>query len=407
MPSGSFIKRHASRLTFALAVILLIGAGFYGQLSQGLSGNEQFLPDVMPEAAEFAAVRTAGGATLYLARDETGKELGYITASEGPGYGGPMTVMVNWTLEGTITAVNIPQHHEDLPWWRALERQDFFGQYTGRSFSQPLRLEDDIDAVSGSTVSCNGVAVGLRIGRDVLADYLGQPYTGPGDPIKFGAPEIAVIVGILSVVLLRSLPLIRRYTWLRNYTMAYGLIVLGIWLSIPLSLTNIASWLVGYSPHLETFVIIYIIVFSVLGLAVLLGKNYYCFWLCPYVAVQEFIHAVFRIRVQPDVKWFKLFRNTRYVLLFLALFLVLALKNPSVSVFEPWNVLFSFKGTTDQWVLMFFALAGAAFVYNFWCHYLCPVGAVMDIILKVRRGFIDLWSKKRKPVSRVTPPTSL
>ncbi|MGI2336036.1 MAG: 4Fe-4S binding protein [Dehalogenimonas sp.] len=404
---SKYFKRHTSRLVFGLAVIVLIGAAIYGQTSHGLTGYEQFLPGAMPEADTFSAVRSGGGATIYAARDTEGQEIGYITASEGPGYGGPMVVLVNWTLDGTITAVNIPQHHEDLPWWRALEGNDFFEQYVGRSFSEPLRLFEDIDNVTGSTVSSNGVAIGLRIGRGIMASHLGQPYTGPGDPINFGWPEIAVIFGILSVVLLRLTPRLRRYTWLRNYSLAYGLFVFGIWLSVPLSLTNIASWLIGYSPHLETFIIIYIVVFGFLGLAVLLGKNFYCFWLCPYVAVQEFIHTVFRMRIQPDVKWFKYFRNTRYVLLFIALLLVLALKNPSVSVFEPWNVLFSLKGTQDQWVLMFFALAGSMFVYDFWCHYLCPIGAVMDIILKIRRGIIEKWSKNKPIPSRVTPPTSL
>ncbi|TFG46539.1 MAG: 4Fe-4S binding protein [Dehalococcoidia bacterium] len=405
-PSGSFFKRHSSRLILGLAVIILVAAAIFGQLSHGLSGYETFLPEAMPEAVTFDSVRTSGGATIYLARGADGEELGYITASEGPGYGGPMSLLVNWTLDGTITTVTIPQHHEDLPWWRALERQNFFDQYVGRSFSEPLRLADDIDAITGSTVSSNGVAVGVRIGRAVMASYLGQPYIGPGDPIKFGASEIAVILGIVSVVLLRMLPGLRRYNWMRNISLTYGLIVFGLWLSVPLSLTNIASWLIGYSPHLETFIIIYIVVFGFLGLAVLLGKNFYCFWLCPYVAVQEFIHLIFHMRVQPDVKWFKFFRNTRYVLLFIALFLVLALKNPSVSVFEPWNVLFSLKGTADQWVLMFFALAGAMFIYDFWCHYLCPVGAVMDIILKVRRGVIELWSKNKRTPNRVMPPTS-
>lgn len=399
-------RKPSSRLVFGLAVLALVAAGIYGQASHGLSGYEPYLPESFPEASDFSSLRSSGGATLYLAQDDQGQGIGYVTAAEGPGYGGPMAVLVSWTLDGTIITVEVPEHHEDLPWWRVLERENFFDKYEGRSFTQPLRLFDDVDNVTGSTVSSNGVAVGIRVGRDVLASYLGQPYTGPRDPIQFGGPEIAVLLGIASVVLLRLTPRLKKYHWLRNYSLAYGFVVFGVWLSVPLSLTNIASWLIGYSPHLETFIIIYIVVFGFLGLAVLLGKNFYCFWLCPYVAVQEFIHLVFGIRIQPDVKWFKILRNMRYVLLFVALFLVLALKNPSVSVFEPWNVLFSMKGTSDQWVLMFFALAGAVFIYDFWCHYLCPVGAVMDIILKVRRGIIDIWSKNRKLPSRVTPPTS-
>ncbi|QNT75806.1 4Fe-4S binding protein [Dehalogenimonas etheniformans] len=239
-----------------------------------------------------------------------------------------------------------------------------------------------------------------------MAEYLGHPYTGPSDPIRIGFPEIGLLLGMLSVVLARMLPGLRRHTWPRAVTLTYGFVVVGIWLSIPLSLTNIASWLVGYSPHLQTFFVIYIIVFGVIGLAVIFGKNFYCFWLCPYVAVQELLHLAFGSRARPNPKWFKVLNNARFVLLFIALFLVLVLKNPSVSVFEPWNVLFSLKGSVDQWVLMGFALLAAVFVYNFWCHYLCPVGAVMEIVLKVRKGVIGLWPKRKALENPKPSPTS-
>jgi len=407
VPLASFVKKHTSRLVFGLAVIALLAAALYGQLSQGLSGYEAFLSQVFPEGSSFTALSTSGGVTLYQAKNAAGGQLGLITAAEGPGYGGPMSVLVGWTPNGTITAVKVPDHHEDLPWWNVLIKKNFFDQYVGRTFSEPLQLFDDIDATTGSTVSCNGVAIGVRSGRLVLAEYLGQPYDGPPDPIRIGWPEILVGAGLLWVVLARTLPGVRRQNWPRAITLIYGFLILGVWLSIPLSLTNIAAWLVGYSPHLQTFFVIYLIVFGVIGLALLFGKNFYCFWLCPYVAVQELFHLAFGSRVRPDPKWFKVLRNARYVLLFVALFLVLALKNPSVSVFEPWNVLFSFKGTIDQWVLMFFALGAAVFIYNFWCHYLCPVGATMEIILKVRKGVLGLWPKGNKAKSLNDSPTSL
>jgi polyferredoxin len=237
-----------------------------------------------------------------------------------------------------------------------------------------------------------------------MAEFLGEPYTGPRDPIRIGFPEIFVAVGILSVVLLRTVPGLRRHAWARVFTLMYGFAVLGTWLALPLSLTNIAAWLVGYSPHLQTFFVIYILVFGVIGLAAILGKNYYCFWLCPYVAVQELFHLTFRGNIRPNPRLFKVLRNMRYVLLFTALFLVLALRNPSISVFEPWNVLFSFKGTTDQWVLMFFALAATVFLYNFWCHYLCPVGAVLEIVIKIRKGVLGLWPRRKTAKSPETSP---
>ncbi len=404
---GHWARLHRRQIFTLCLCVSLIGAFIYGQLTRGYSGYEEFLPDVMPKALSFTSLQTAGGATLYQAKDETGRAIGFITAAESPGYGGPMSVLVVWSNDGVITSVKVPQHLEDLPWWKELIRKKFFDQYIGRSFSEPLQLNNDVDATTGSTVSSNGVAIGVRSGRMVLAEYLGKPYIGPSDPIRIGMPEISVCLGLLAVVLARTLPRLRHRNWPRIVSLLYGFIVLGIWLSIPLSLTNIASWLVGYSPHLQTFFMIYVVVFGVIGLAAVLGKNYYCFWLCPYAAVQEFLHLTSYGNLRPEARWFKILHRVRYALLFIALFLVLALKNPSVSVFEPWNVLFSMKGTIDQWVLMIFALVAATLVYNFWCHFLCPVGAVLEIVLKVRKGIIGLWPIRKKETNTNVMPTSL
>jgi len=73
--------------------------------------------------------------------------------------------------------------------------------------------------------------------------------------------------------------------------------------------------------------------------------------------------------------------------------LVFLLGNPTVSVFEPWNPLFSLVGTWDQWVVLLSTIFLAMVIHDFWCYYLCPVGAVMDIILKVRKGAVSLWKR--------------
>jgi hypothetical protein len=399
-------KTHRAKILVSGTILVLVAAGIFGQLSRGNSDYLDFLQDTIPNAESFTQLHTSNGTTLYQAGDETGRDLGFITAAEAPGYGGPMSVLVAWTNDGVITSVNVPRHFEDLPWWKALIKGKFLDQYVGRSFSEPLQLSADVDATTGSTVSSNGVAIGVRSGRLMLAEYLGKPYSGPQDPIRIGIPEFAVGSGLLFVVLARTLPGLRQRNWPRIFALMYGFMVIGLWLSIPLSLTNIAAWLVGYAPHIQTFFVIYIVVFGVIGLAAILGKNYYCYWLCPYSAVQESLHFIFRGHIRPDLKWYNVLHQVRYVLLFLALFLALALRNPSISVFEPWNVLFSLKGTPDQWILMILALTAAMFVYNFWCHFLCPVGAVLDIALKARKGIVGLWPKHKTETATSVMPTS-
>jgi hypothetical protein len=388
-----------SRLIFVLAILSLLAAGTYGRFTRGDdSGLELLMSEFFPEAAVFELLDTQQGVQfIYGVIDDISQPVGYVTSSEGQGYGGPITVVMAWSPDGTVLDVRVTDHFEDLPWFDTLYSKNFFRQYIGREYSQPLMLGDDINAISGATVSSVGVSLGVQVGREMVSEQLGDPIPVPKEPIDFGLAEWLLLVGIGTVVTIRSVPRLRRWRWPRFLTLTFSFVVLGVWLAIPLSLTNFAAWLVGYGPNLETGLIFYILVLGVVGLAILAGKNYYCFWLCPFAAVQELTHFLGGINLRPRIGWRRLLANSRYFLLWATLFLVLLLNNPTVSLFEPWNALFSLKGDALQWVLVILTLAVAFFNYNFWCYYLCPVGATMDIILKVRREVTHSWGKQIRP----------
>jgi len=250
-------------------------------------------------------------------------------------------------------------------------------------------LDEDIDATSGATRSSAGVATGVQAGRQLVSEQLGDPYPAPEEPINFGTAEIMLLVGLGTVVGFRMLPGLRKRHWLRYFTLLFGFIVLGVWLSSPLSLVNFAIWPVGFAPSWQSNLFLYILVFGLVALAIILAKNFWCFWLCPFVAMQEGAHFIGGSRVRPITKRQLLLRNTRYVILWLVLLIALIMRNPSLSVFEPWTTIFSLEGNAGQWLLVVVTLGVAMFIYDFWCHYLCPVGATMDIILRVRMWFVD------------------
>lgn len=380
------------RVLVLLAIVSLVGAGVYGRLPRD-EDVEQYLPEALPEATAFELLsfETTTNSYLFSASGSNGSQAGYITVTEGPGYAGPLTVLMGWSPEGTILSTSVPSHQEDQGWFDKLYSKEFFDQYIGQQFKAPLILGDDIDVATGATISSNAVAVGVHQGRKLVAQELGESYPVPEESISFGLPEILLIVGIASVITLRTIPPLRRLKWPRYVTLAFGFGVLGIWLVRPLSLTNFSTWLIGNPPHLATNLFLYIMVFGLLGLAVVLGKNFYCYWICPFAAVQEVAHGIGRGRIKPTRRWYMILGNLRYVFLWFTLLLVLLLTNSSLSVFEPWNTLFSQSGTPIQWVLLVVVLAFSAFVYSIWCRYMCPVGAVMDLVLRVRREARKLW----------------
>jgi Na+-translocating ferredoxin:NAD+ oxidoreductase RnfG subunit len=373
-----------------LAVISLACAGVYGATATE-ADFEQYLPELVPEASSFEVVdeRLAEGEFLYIAKDAGTAPFGIVTIGTTQGYGGPMVVMVSWSTDGTILDVLVPIHNDTSAWYGKLAEVEYFAQFMGRSYSEPLLLDEDIDAVSGATKSSIGVDNGVREGRQLLSEYLGDPYPIPEEKVDFGLGEILLIVGLSSVAAFRTIPVLRNKKYLRYISLVFGLAVLGIWLSKPLSLINFIVWPMGYLPPWQHNLFVYILVFGVIGLALILAKNVWCFWLCPFNAIQEGAHFIAGGKVSPLSERHFLLRNARYVLLWGVVFLALLIRKPAVSVFEPWNNIFSMSGTMMEWLFVGIVIIGAILIYDLWCHYLCPVGATMDIVLGVRNWISD------------------
>ncbi|KTB47646.1 4Fe-4S binding domain/FMN-binding domain [Dehalogenimonas alkenigignens] len=389
MTQGSFWQLHGKKVLIIGAVVSLLGAWTFGQLNIK-TDVDSYLPEVMPEAASFELItsKAADGQYLYSAANGAGP-IGYVTAGEGQGYGGPIIVLVAWTLDGKITNIQVPQHEETPAWYNRLYTAQYFTQYIGREFLDPFTLDEDINAASGATRSSHGVAEGVYEGRLLLAEHLGQPFVGPKQPIQLGAPEIVLLLGLALVVIFRMVPGLRQKRWPRYVMLVYGLVFFGIWLSAMLSLINFLVFPIGFAPSPATNPLLYVMVFGILGLAAIFGKNFWCFWVCPYCALQEGAHFLGGSQVRPISRRQLLLRNTRYIILWALVMFVFISRQPQISVIEPWNTVFSLEGNLSQWLLVIATLGVSLFIYDFWCHFLCPVGATMDIVLKIRTWTVN------------------
>lgn len=393
-------KIGVKQIIISLAVVTLVGAFIVGQLPKE-TRIELYLPDNGTGCTYDLVKYIPPQDYIFKSIDAEGNVTGYVTLTEGKGYGGILLVEIEWTPDGTILSVSVPQQQEGDAWWDKLKAHEFFDQYVGRQFNNGLLLGEDIDAVSGATISSNGVALGVYEGRALIASELGEPYPAPVATIKFGLGEILLVTGLLMAVVFRTMAVFQKQKWLRYITLGLGLGVLGFWLARPLSLTNIAAWVIGSPPNMANNLFLYILVLGIVGLALLTGKNFYCFWLCPFAAVQEVTHRIGgQIGLRPKPKVYRFLRNIRYLLLWATLVLVFWFTNPSLSVFEPWGTLFSQVGTYDQWLLLIVTITFSFFIFSPWCFYLCPVGAFMDVVLKIRKGGISLWNRLRNPVEK-------
>jgi len=143
LKSSNWFSSNRSKIITLLALLSLGLAAIYGFTHQDL-GYKEYISQVVPEDSEYTELMATSQGVLYAILDDEGQPQSYVTISQGQGYGGPLLVALNWSLDGIIQQISVPVQHEDLPWWRVLEARHFFDQYIGRGYEDPIQIHEDI-----------------------------------------------------------------------------------------------------------------------------------------------------------------------------------------------------------------------------------------------------------------------
>ena len=127
--------------------------------------QDQARKELIPEAGSFSEVTLAQSVDkvsgIYEA--DTG---GYVITASGKGYGGDVVVMVAFDADGTITRIKVTEQAETkgigskvvtLP-----DGQSLWDQFGGKTAGETLTVGDNIDKVSGATISSRAVTTAVN-----------------------------------------------------------------------------------------------------------------------------------------------------------------------------------------------------------------------------------------------------
>jgi len=212
---------------------------------------------------------------------------------------------------------------------------------------------------------------------------------------------IGVALVLLSVVLARPRWIAidaRRLRAFRLAFLAFTLVYVGWQAQGQLSIVQITGAVKslragqGLASFLYDPVSLLLIAFTVVSFFVW-GRGTFCGWLCPFGALQEFVAVVARRLRVPQVRLPRMLARVldrgRYAIL--ALLVLAAAFAPrlaeSMVEVEPFKTAIT-VGFDRSWPFVAYAvglLLAGAFVYKFFCRYLCPLGAVMVLGGKLRR----------------------
>jgi Na+-translocating ferredoxin:NAD+ oxidoreductase RnfG subunit len=396
-PSGELPAEAATGVPWraileGFAWVLLVAAFVIGQIA-AKPDYDSMLKQALPGEK---LVRSEVNQSLPLVYQVEGHDEVVIIA-EGEGYGGPLVVGVRTRRTeggGRLAEALMLSHKETPAFMERLHRGNFFRQFGGKHVADNFIVDDDIDAVSGATVSARGLTAAIRSAVHLGAVNhlkLEQTWRQPG--WIFGRDEaVLVLLFVLAFVAGYRKDKVGKYAAIA--VTAGALVFIGFMANASLSLANIAGVFMGYIPSPRQHPMWWIMMIGVFGTIAFMGRNIYCQRLCPFMVVQDLAQKISGIKLKIDSRFQRRARTLIFCLSWVGLMLIFLSAHPALGSYEPFAMMFSLEGLGIQWYILPASVFGSLFVPRFWCRLFCPVGLYLNEMVRLRRKIRGVFSRK-------------
>ncbi|MCA1951061.1 MAG: FMN-binding protein [Treponema sp.] len=156
---------------------------------------EAALKDLFPQGETFEEVtgtlnspdNSVGFKNEYVIK-QAGNPIGMAVRAVGASYGGPVTVLVGVGAEGKIAGVKVLEN-KDTPGLGAnaanpsyfVDRASgitFYGQFKGKSLSDPFEVKGDVAAITASTITSKAVTKVVKTAGQAAGAWLASQTGG-------------------------------------------------------------------------------------------------------------------------------------------------------------------------------------------------------------------------------------
>ena len=380
-PYFSVALRYGAYISLIIA--LVIGLASEGKDYEGMVSN-RFKDQKLTKVNDNPVVFQLG---------EKGDGPGnYVLIQEGQGYGGPFVLGIRIMEDGKIHEI-IPLDHKETPAFvKKIEDARYRDQFIAKKVNNDFIVGVDINAVSGATVTTMAAAEAIRNGAHLAAaEKFKLDPKWKRVPWKFGLDEILILV----LFILAFVPKVYKEKPWKYIYLAATIAIVGFYLNAAISVGNIAGLALGYIPGIKDHLIWWILVVGTVLGVIFLGKNVYCYRVCPFHGIEYLLQKISGMKLNPSRALLKRARFSVNFLLWLALMVIFLSKHPALGSFEPFAMMFSLNGTGIQWFILPLALIGSFFMSTFWCRFFCPCGQALTKMLQFRKSALNLFRPKK------------
>jgi len=339
-------------------------------------GNE-YLPlaqSVFPAAADL---REQPDGDFWII-DNVERKLGEIVLSSGRapdirGYSGPTPLAILLDQEHTIVKVELLKNSEDGPFLQNVIDSGLLKKWDRLKVNEAVGKQ--VDAVSGATFSSTAIIQNMALTLHALEAVKTTPVTP--------AQRLTVLnwacLGVIALAAISAL-IFKQSRIIRKIQLWLNIIILGVSSGQFISLSSLSSRVAdGYLLSGAGLIVGVMIALAVI-VPLFTGRNFYCFWLCPFGSLQETAGSFNSHKLVLPVKLAKVLSYSRGVIVGLLLFLWscnLGFDLVSAELFPA--MLWSAASATMLYGGILVAIV-SLFIARPYCRFLCPTGFLMDLI---------------------------
>lgn len=183
------------KITFGLVVIFIAAGLIMGvtykytspvRFTAEKKEKEEALKEMAPDATD--PIKPSGNWSSshgkpyeYYLATSGGKPVAYISSTAGKGYSSFIAMLVSLDTGLKIRDIKILHHGETPGLGDQIEDNNFLGQFKGKSLTQLILLKtetkENIQAISGATISSRAVTNGVKDAVQTLVDKYGMGIT--------------------------------------------------------------------------------------------------------------------------------------------------------------------------------------------------------------------------------------
>jgi len=203
--------------------------------------------------------------------------------------------------------------------------------------------------------------------------------------------DLLVLSAFLSLALLSFF---KKSTTLKYVTMIVSIVYIGFLKSSLVSIVNIFGLLEWNFPLFRYNLSWYLLILFTVVSTVFWGRLY-CGRICSFGALTQLLDRVLpsRFRFELPARLERRAIYVKYLLLGTAIaYFLITRDNLIYRYIEPFWM-FTLSGSTVMWIMLGLLLLTTVFIRNFYCRYLCPLGAALGLVSNLTVFRIKRWSE--------------